>query len=83
MVTLGVMSYSIYLWQQPFFNTSSAGILTSTPFNFIGLAMMTLISYFLVEKPSLKLRHKIEKKIFRKKSLPALPELELQPSGNS
>ena len=70
MVTLGVMSYSIYLWQQPFFNPDVPGILTQTPFNFIGLAIATLISYYMIEKSSLKLRHKWENRIFDKKSSP-------------
>ncbi|HQU83453.1 MAG TPA: acyltransferase [Pyrinomonadaceae bacterium] len=66
-VTLGMMSYSIYLWQQPFFNPKEPSILTQTPFNFIGLAVTTLISYFLVEKYSLKIRKKLEEKLFSKK----------------
>jgi peptidoglycan/LPS O-acetylase OafA/YrhL len=84
MVTLGVMSYSIYLWQQPFFNSSNPKFLTATPFNFIGLAVMVLISYYLVEKPSLKFRQKLENIIFRKKPASVMTrELELQASGNA
>lgn len=73
-VTLGTMSYSIYLWQQPFFNPKDPSILTQTPFNFIGLAVMTLISYFLVEKYSLKIRKKLEEKLFPKTSSAANPQ---------
>lgn len=65
LVTLGTMSYSIYLWQQPFFNPDDRTILTKTPYNFIGLAVTTLISYFVVEKYSLKLRKILENKIFK------------------
>ena len=61
LVTLGTMSYSIYLWQQPFFNPDSQSIFTSFPYNFIGLVIMTLISYFLVEKYSLKIAAKTGK----------------------
>jgi peptidoglycan/LPS O-acetylase OafA/YrhL len=75
MTTLGVMSYSIYLWQQPFFNPDSPGILTQTPFNFIGLAVMALVSYYMVEKYSLQMRQTLEEKFFGKKSPPAQPQI--------
>ena len=39
---------------------------TSTPFNFIGLAVMALFSYYVVEKYSLKLRHRWEIRLFKK-----------------
>ncbi|MBS1793401.1 MAG: acyltransferase [Acidobacteria bacterium] len=67
MVTLGMMSYSIYLWQQPFFNPQNPGALTRTPLNFIGLAAMTVFSYYFVEKYSLRLRQRLEKRFFSKR----------------
>ncbi len=75
MTVLGTMSYSIYLWQQPFFNPDNPSILTRTPLNFIGLAVMTIISYYFVEKYSLKMRQKLEVKFFDKKSLPETAQL--------
>ncbi len=75
LVTLGTMSYSIYLWQQPFFNPDNPGILTRMPFNFIGLAVMTMISYYFVEKYSLKMRQKLEQRFFDTKSLPEVAQL--------
>jgi peptidoglycan/LPS O-acetylase OafA/YrhL len=69
-VKIGMMSYSIYLWQQPFFNPDSPSILTRAPFNFIGLALMTLISYYLVEKYSLDLRRRLEETFFAQKPSP-------------
>lgn len=67
LVKLGAMSYSIYLWQQPFFNPESRSIITQTPYNFIGLALMTLISFYVVERYSLRARTFWEKKIFTEK----------------
>ncbi len=64
MVTLGGMSYSIYLWQQPFFDPDSHSIITTFPINFIGTAVMALISYYLVEKTALRLRKIWETKLF-------------------
>lgn len=78
MVTLGMMSYSIYLWQQFFFNPDNPSLLTQTPFNFIGLALMTIVSYYLVEKYSLKMRQKLEEKFFVKKSLSENPQLLIE-----
>lgn len=80
MVTLGAMSYSIYLWQQPFFNPENPSVLTKFPFNFIGLIIMTLVSYYLVEKYSLRLRQNLEGKLFEKKNIES-KHLTYQPSA--
>ena len=64
MVTLGVMSYSIYLWQQPFFNHLSSAWFTAFPCNLIGIALFSCFSYFVVEKFSLQWRQSLERKIF-------------------
>lgn len=77
-VTLGMMSYSIYLWQQPFFNPDNPGLWTQTPYNFIGLAAMTLISYYVVEKYSLKMRHGLEEKLFAKKTVEPKPQVLIE-----
>jgi peptidoglycan/LPS O-acetylase OafA/YrhL len=55
---VGVLSYSIYLWQQPFLNTFETARQTWTcfPAN-LALAMgVSLASYFLVELPFLQWR---------------------------
>ncbi len=77
LVMLGMMSYSIYLWQQPFFNPDNPSVLTKFPFNFIGLIVMTLISYYIVEKYSLQARKNLEKKLFEEKTVQTT-ELSLQ-----
>jgi peptidoglycan/LPS O-acetylase OafA/YrhL len=54
----GALSYSLYLWQQPFLNRNSAHWWTAFPVN-IGLALLCAVaSYGLVEKPFLRLSHK-------------------------
>lgn len=78
MVTLGMMSYSIYLWQQLFFNPENPSVLTKTPFNFIGLIVTTLISYYLVEKYSLKLRQNLETRFFKKEKAVSSSPTEFQ-----
>ncbi|HKC01471.1 MAG TPA: acyltransferase [Terriglobales bacterium] len=54
MVWLGNISYSLYLWQQPFFDPSSSsryGVLWA-----VGLAC---VSYYLIERPMLRARDRI------------------------
>jgi peptidoglycan/LPS O-acetylase OafA/YrhL len=61
-VFVGMMSYSLYLWQQIFLNRASATEFSRFPLN-LGLAIAAaLASYYLVERPSLRLRRRIEKR---------------------
>jgi peptidoglycan/LPS O-acetylase OafA/YrhL len=60
MAFLGVLSYSLYLWQQPFVNRSGSSVLTHFPLN-CGLALAAaLASYYLVEKPFLRVKKRFE-----------------------
>jgi peptidoglycan/LPS O-acetylase OafA/YrhL len=53
---IGVLSYSLYLWQQPFLNRASTSIYTSFPINIILAFAAALASYYFVEKPFLWLK---------------------------
>ncbi len=59
---LGTLSYSIYLWQQPFLNRNSDAFYTNFPLNIVFLMICALISFYVIEKPSLRLRARLEKK---------------------
>jgi peptidoglycan/LPS O-acetylase OafA/YrhL len=61
-VFVGVMSYSIYLWQQPFLNRHSASVTATFPFNFALATVAALGSYYLIEKPALRARVWIERR---------------------
>jgi peptidoglycan/LPS O-acetylase OafA/YrhL len=54
-----VLSYSIYLWQQPFLDRASDGFVHRFPQNLILAFAAALASYYLIEKPFLRLRHRI------------------------
>jgi peptidoglycan/LPS O-acetylase OafA/YrhL len=64
LVFLGVMSYSIYLWQQPFVNPKSAAITSHFPLNLILVSIASLASYYCIERPSLRLRQQLESRLF-------------------
>ncbi len=61
---VGMMSYSLYLWQQPFLNRQLPSMLTAFPWN-LGLAFLAAaVSYHWVEKPLLRLRASWEAHLF-------------------
>jgi peptidoglycan/LPS O-acetylase OafA/YrhL len=57
---MGILSYSIYIWQQ-LFSCESLGFLSSFPANIFFIFLTAYISYNYVEKPFLKLRDKYKK----------------------
>lgn len=63
MTFLGAISYSIYLWQQPFLNPYVNSPFTRFPLNLIGLAACALASYYVVELPSFALRRRLEARV--------------------
>jgi peptidoglycan/LPS O-acetylase OafA/YrhL len=59
-VFVGALSYSLYLWQQLFLNRESSAWINTFPQNLIFAIAAALASYFLLEKPLLKLRHRLK-----------------------
>ena len=55
---IGVLSYSLYLWQQPFINRYDHHVWNTFPLNVILAFLMALASYYLIEKPFLAMRYK-------------------------
>jgi peptidoglycan/LPS O-acetylase OafA/YrhL len=58
---LGTISYSLYLWQQPFLNRRSDDWWTSFPVNVAFALAAAVASHYLVEKPFLAWRARIER----------------------
>lgn len=57
--SIGVLSYSLYLWQQLFLNRDSAAWSAAFPQNLLFSIGAALASYLLLEKPLLRLRHRL------------------------
>jgi peptidoglycan/LPS O-acetylase OafA/YrhL len=55
---IGVLSYSIYLWQQPFLRE---GHTLRFPLSILCVGILALASYHLVEQPMLRLRARVER----------------------
>jgi peptidoglycan/LPS O-acetylase OafA/YrhL len=57
---VGLISYSLYLWQQPFLvvSTPSWGFIRQIPFCLFIAVAIAVLSYFLVERPFLRLKRR-------------------------
>lgn len=58
---VGVLSYSLYLWQQPFLNRGSDAWIAGFPQNVALACTAALASYFLLEKPVMGLRKRLRR----------------------
>jgi peptidoglycan/LPS O-acetylase OafA/YrhL len=57
----GLLSYSLYLWQQPFLNRHSQSPMTAFPVNLAMAVCCALLSYTLLEKPLMGLRRRLRR----------------------
>lgn len=58
---IGVLSYSLYLWQQLFINRNSDQWVNAFPQNVAFATVAALLSYFVIERSFLGLRHRLER----------------------
>jgi peptidoglycan/LPS O-acetylase OafA/YrhL len=62
---IGWISYSLYLWQQLFFGVNFVGsprglaVLRKSPINLVALLVCATFSYYVIEKPFVRLGHKL------------------------
>lgn len=59
LATLGVLSYSLYLWQQLFLNRNSTSWICQWPWNMLFAAAAGVASYVLIETPFLRIKDRI------------------------
>ena len=67
---LGVISYSLYLWQQPFTRANSV---PPAPWNLLAILACAEMSYWLIERPSFRLRDRLEQTLSWKRSIAVEP----------
>ena len=60
LAAIGVLSYSLYLWQQPFSTFGMKNVLSAFPLNLLLMFTAAILSYLLIETPFLKLRNYLE-----------------------
>jgi peptidoglycan/LPS O-acetylase OafA/YrhL len=61
LVFLGILSYSLYVWNNLFLNSGGHWLVNRFPLNFLCALGMALASHFLVERPFLKLKDRLHK----------------------
>lgn len=62
---LGVLSYSLYLWQQPFVDRDGSSVLTRFPLNCLLALSAAVASYYFIEKPFLRVKKRYESSIVK------------------
>jgi peptidoglycan/LPS O-acetylase OafA/YrhL len=60
---VGVLSYSLYLWQQLFLNRSSHSVVCAFPWNLMFAGAAAAGSYIFIEKPALAIRKKLQRRV--------------------
>ena len=68
-VQIGVMSYSIYIWQTIFLYPGKLSFPGALPFSLLLIAICASFSYYMVERPSLHLRDRLTKRAAKKLQL--------------
>ena len=74
-VFVGMMSYSIYIWQQPFLDPDPPTRFFAFPYSIVGFVLFCSFSYFVVEKLSIRLRKIVEIRFLGRSPtrIPAVP----------
>jgi peptidoglycan/LPS O-acetylase OafA/YrhL len=75
MVFIGMMSYSIYLWQQLFLDANSSLMMSHFPLNVVLIGVASLASYYVVERPSLEVRQRFEPRMFADRPIQNKPSI--------
>lgn len=71
LVRIGVLSYSLYIWQQLFLTDKTDSWLNKFPQNLVIVFIVAFISYYIVEKPILNLKKRFQKPKIKVAAVPA------------
>jgi peptidoglycan/LPS O-acetylase OafA/YrhL len=61
LVALGLASYSVFMWQQPFLDRGSLSPISHFPRSLALALLAGFVSYRLVERPMIRLRRRCER----------------------
>ena len=75
MIRIGVLSYSLYLWQQLFLNRHSTSWIAAFPVNVICAVVVAVVSYRWIETPGLRISAYLGKRHPPVRATAALPAL--------
>ena len=64
LVLFGMWSYSTYLWQQMFLNRHGDSFVSAFPLNLVLAVAAAATSYYVVERPSLRFRERLERRLY-------------------
>jgi peptidoglycan/LPS O-acetylase OafA/YrhL len=78
---IGVLSYSLYLWQQLFLNGASSAWINAFPQNLILAFCAAVASHYLIEKPFLSLRDRYRKSAKERKPTTSAAAIPIQATG--
>ena len=70
---VGVLSYSLYLWQQFFLDRASTNLWNAFPLNVTLAVLAAMFSYLVIEAPILRIRPAIERALSRRQDSQAEP----------
>lgn len=71
LTAIGVLSYSLYLWQQPYSTFGMKNVLSVFPLNLVLMFATTIVSYLVIETPFLQLRGYLERRGAEKQATPS------------
>ncbi|MBV8216324.1 MAG: acyltransferase [Verrucomicrobia bacterium] len=71
---IGVLSYSLYVWNPLFLNAETHWFINVFPLNFIGIFAAGACSYYLIERPVLRFKERLRRQPTRVDAGEPLPE---------
>lgn len=81
LVFVGVLSYSLYLWQELFLNPfDETSMFTAVPINLVLAVLAALASYYLIERPFLRLKSRVPGDVRITEAGPVAPPFSGDPS---
>jgi peptidoglycan/LPS O-acetylase OafA/YrhL len=79
-VFVGILSYSLYVWQQIFLDETGRFWINRFPQNLVLAFLAAIFSYYVVETPFLRLRERLSSRLRARRAVLREPESESRPA---